>query len=433
MKIQRIEVKNLKAVTEQSFTLDGCSVIVTAGNDQGKTTLLKSLLDRMRGVKPEVILKEGQEKGYNIMDLTDGSRIEWKFTEKGEQFAYITKEGIKQTTGVLKAIGERYFGKQFNIDKFLMSPPKQQIKQLQSLVGADFEEIDERLKNAQEERKEAKKELEKVEGKDLKEPEKVDPPDIDGIKDKINKVKEENKKLYEQWQRDNEAKRKKIEEFNREQNAIEDRLEEAKNEMGILLSLEGSNFSHCIDFQKAKAHLESFPKPKEKKEFQPIPEPEYYSTEKLEQELQESYRQQSQYEAYDEKLTLYQNWVEECDQLRKRVDELELKVKAIEQEKKEVLANANIPDEFEITEEGIKYKGYPLTDEQISSSGKYIASLKLGSLLIGELRTLHFDASHLDKKSLDEVEQWANENDLQLLIERPDYDGSSEEFKYEII
>lgn len=44
---------------------------------------------------------------------------------------------------------------------------------------------------------------------------------------------------------------------------------------------------------------------------------------------------------------------------------------------------------------------------------------------------MHFDASFLDKNSLREIEFWALNNDLQLLIERPDYDAG--EIKYEIL
>src|SRR6056297_2374760 len=162
MKIKKIEVKNFKAVAEQTANFDGHSAIITGGNDKGKSSLLKGIIDRFRGEKPQIILKEGEGKGYNIMELTDGSRIEWKFTEKGEQFAYITKEGIKQTTGVLKAIGEKYFGIRFDIDEFLNSQPKQQVKMLQKLVGLDFEEIDGRYNKAFEYRRDAKKERDMI-------------------------------------------------------------------------------------------------------------------------------------------------------------------------------------------------------------------------------------------------------------------------------
>lgn len=39
--------------------------------------------------------------------------------------------------------------------------------------------------------------------------------------------------------------------------------------------------------------------------------------------------------------------------------------------------------------------------------------------------------SFLDKNSLQEIETWANQNDLQLLIERPDFEGG--EIEYHIL
>jgi hypothetical protein len=61
----------------------------------------------------------------------------------------------------------------------------------------------------------------------------------------------------------------------------------------------------------------------------------------------------------------------------------------------------------------------------------YIAGLKLASMNLGELKTVHFEASALDKKSLEEVERFANQIGLQLLIERPDYNGG--EISYQLI
>jgi hypothetical protein len=55
----------------------------------------------------------------------------------------------------------------------------------------------------------------------------------------------------------------------------------------------------------------------------------------------------------------------------------------------------------------------------------------LSSVNLKELKTLYFDCSPLDKNSMEAVLKWAKENDLQLLIERPDFDGG--ELRFEII
>jgi hypothetical protein len=96
-----------------------------------------------------------------------------------------------------------------------------------------------------------------------------------------------------------------------------------------------------------------------------------------------------------------------------------------------MINNANIPEEFEFTDEGVKYQGLPLQSNQISSSGKYIAALKLGSMVMGDVKAMYFDASFLDKNSLAKVQEWADKNDYQLLIERPDFEGG--EIRYEIV
>lgn len=87
--------------------------------------------------------------------------------------------------------------------------------------------------------------------------------------------------------------------------------------------------------------------------------------------------------------------------------------------------------DFKGCSEGITIDGLPLDRNQISTSKLYCAALRIASMNLGEVKTLYFDASFLDKNSLAEIEQWANENDLKLLIERPDFDGG--EIKYELI
>lgn len=90
-----------------------------------------------------------------------------------------------------------------------------------------------------------------------------------------------------------------------------------------------------------------------------------------------------------------------------------------------------MPEGIEITTDGILVDGFPLDRNQISTSKLYTSALKIASINLGEVRTLYFDASFLDRNTLTEIEQWAHANDLQLLIERPDWEGN--EIRYEIL
>jgi predicted ATP-dependent endonuclease of OLD family len=192
MKIKNITVRNFKAVSEQELNLNGASVIVTAGNNKGKTSVLRGLVDRFRGDRPEIIVKDGEEKGENHIELTDGSKIGWSFTKKTENFYFTTPDDIKMTTGVLSAIGEKYFGQKFDIEKFLQSSRTEQTKQVQKLLGIDLADLDEKYKGVFDKRTDANREVKRLLALDKKKPEPVDVPDIEALKKEKSKVQEEN-------------------------------------------------------------------------------------------------------------------------------------------------------------------------------------------------------------------------------------------------
>jgi len=437
MKIKEIKVVNFKSIVDKQLDLSGCSAVITGGNNKGKSSILSGLIDRMRGEKPDIIVREGSDKGSNTMVLTDDSKIEWRFTEKSESLSYTTKDGIKQTSGVIKTIGERYFGKKFDIDNFLNSTPKEQTKELQRIVGLDFSDINERYKITYEERTAANKELQRVISLDKKEPEKVEKPDIESLEKEKKSIIEKNNQTKEDWKKKNQEQREKILNFNAEQGEKASKYEITEGSYQLLLKHKTGLWSECIDFDKAKRILDSTPKPIYEnnelliKEVKDIQEPEYKPLDAIEQKIKEAWGLIRLFDSYEKDLTTYKEWVEEGKQARKKANESDDKIKAIEQEKKDLIASAKMPSEFKITDDGILYNGLPLSNAQTSSSSKYIAALKLGLMVIGEIRSMYFDASYLDKNSLNDVYEWAKENDLQLLIERPDYEGG--EIKYNII
>lgn len=431
MKIKKIEVKNFKAVSEKEIDFNGCSAIITAGNDKGKTSILKGLIERFRGEKPEIIVKEGEENGFNRITLTDGTLIEWKFTEKTESFSIVTKEGIKQTTGVLSGFGEKYFGLKFDIDRFLKSSPKEQSVMLSKITGTDLEEINERYKNEFTKRTEAGRELKRIGSMNLKEPEKVEKPDTETLKKELSDVRSTNSDLKIKWMADNEKHVNEIQEFNSIQSERSVAIRDMNESLEEIDSILPAPFKKMFDFDKAKGYIESMPKPEPKKEIKNLPEPDYLPEQMLINKIDESHEQQRKYDMYEQNLERYQKWVSEVKKARQKYEGLDQNVKSIENEKRELIRNSNLPDEFSFDESGILYKGLPLNDNQVSSSGKYIAALKLGSMVLGEVKTLHFDASFLDKNNLEKIQEWAQKNDLQLLIERPDFEAG--EIKYEIL
>lgn len=431
MKIQKIEVRNYKSISEQEMDLNGCSAIITAGNDKGKTSLSRGIIDRFQGEKPDLIVKVGESKGINIMKLTDGSIIEWSFTEKTESFKFITKDGFIVKTGVLKAIGEKYFGQKFDIDQFLNSQPKQQIKELQKLVGIDFTEIENKYHTAYDIRKYANRIFQEISSKEIKEPEKIERPAIDEIKKELNDIKIKNSELKEQWIIDNEKHIKDIQEFNSQQIKRRENIQGLEECLIKINEILLDPFITMFDFEQAKKYISELPKPEEQKEIKNLSEPNYLSESDLQKKLDDAYEKMREFDNYQNKLNDYYKFIEDYKEAKKNALDADEKVKEIEKKKQELIKSANLPEEFKINDDGILYNGYPLNNNQISTSSKYIAALKLGSLVLGEIKTLHFEASSLDKNSLKEVQEWAEKNDLQLLIERPDFDGG--EITYEIL
>ncbi len=431
MKIKSISVKNFKALDEQEMTFDGASAIITAGNNKGKSSILNGLISRFRGEKPEFIVKKGEAKGENIMELTDGSVIKWSFTEKTEKFQFTTPEQLVVKTGVLKAIGKRYFGEKFDIDKFINASKNEQLKQVQRLVGIDLTELDLEYKKIYEQRTDANKEMKRIIALDTKLPEEVSEPNIQVLKEQKSELETKNSALKSDWKTNNEAHQKEITDFNTNVQSAIDAKKEYSDAQTELEKHKGKAIGNFIDFKALEKAINSLPEIKEMKVITTLVEPKYHSFVEIDQKIETAFGEKSKFDNYEKDLKSYNKWVKSGKDQRVRIDSLNEKLSKIKAEKVEVIKNSNLPEDFEINDEGLLYKGLPLDHNQISSSAKYICALKLGVLFLGEIKSIHFDCSFLDKNSLQEVQDWAKTQDLQLLIERADFEAGG--IQYNII
>jgi hypothetical protein len=193
-----------------------------------------------------------------------------------------------------------------------------------------------------------------------------------------------------------------------------------------------------FDMQKYNKWFSELEQPQPNRQYNPLPEPEYQSEQVDESDLHENFKEiesahlaNKKFALYESELKQYNSWVEQGKIAREKAETIDKLVKAIEKEKQDMIKTAKMPDGFSFSDNGLLYNGYELNKNAQSSSALYIAGLKLATMNLAELKTIHFDASTLDKKSLIEVENYANSIGLQLLIERPDFDGG--DIKYEII
>lgn len=405
-KVKKITVSNLKAISNLSADFNGCTAIITGGNNKGKSSFLKSLPERLKQVKPDAILKNGETEGFAEWELTTGEKFIWQFDKKtkaGEKLIFITKDNIK--TSLTRDIADKYFPKGFDIDRFLNEGPKAQREMLQKIIGIDFSELDTRYKQAYDNRTFANKKVESEKSKlvDIDEtlPEKE--TDYIDLQKELAGIDAHNEK-YNYVVKGIEDKKNAVTINEREISRLESLIEEHKSNIKSLNE----------DVKKGNLWLEADEnKPKTQEEADAIDT-------KILDIIGENAKIVKNNHAKLIKAE-YDKSVEEA----KKADDL---VKSIEKEKTDLIKGAKLPEGFDFSDDGITYNGYTFSKEDLSSSSIYIAALKLASLNIGEVKTLHFDASYLDKNSLQEIEEWAKENDLQLLIERPDFDGGEIEY-----
>lgn len=406
-KVKKITVSNLKALGDFTATLDGSTAIITGKNNGGKSSFLKSLPDRLRGIKPDVVLKHGEKEGFAEWELTTGERFIWEFNNNGkgfkEKLTFITEKNIPAS--VTKDLCRVYFPPVFDVDEFLNSTPAKQKATLQKITGIDFTEIDGQFKYAYDERTFANKRVAEEKAKlVLVDPDlPAEPEDISAIEKEFNGIEAHNLK-YDNAVAGIQVKKNSLAKNQREIEQLQTKINTLCDENETIESDIETSETWCND--QANIRKENGSELAEQ-------------ITKLRQrnvEIENNNRVKKQN-------TLYENLVSEAAECDK-------KAKAIEAEKLDVIKNASMPDGFGFSDDGITYNGFAFTKEQLSSSSVYIAALKLAAINLGDVKTLHFDASLLDKNSLQDIEKWANENDLQLLIEMVDQESG--EIAYEI-
>lgn len=400
-KIKKITVSNLKAISSLTVEFNGCTAIITAGNNKGKSTFLKSLPERLQGLKPNEVLKHGEKDGFAEWELTTGEKFVWTFKEGKEKLTFITEKNI--STSVTKEISKSYFPAVFNVDEFLNSAPKKQRETLQKLTGIDFTEIDKLYQDAYESRTYANKRLSEEKAKLVYYDPKLTSEliDVSALQEQINNAALQEQKL-QQVKQGVKDRANQLVEIGSEIADLEAKIVLLKSKKNAVESdiKKGNEWVLAQKTIDVTSFKETLAKSIEQNKV-----------------IEENNKAKLQQEIYDKALL--------------NAQEADAKVKSIEAEKIDVIKNANMPTGFGFSEDGITYNGFAFNKETLSSSAIYIAALKLAALQLGEVKTLHFDASYLDKNSLLEIESWANEQDLQLLIERPDFEAG--EIEYQII
>jgi hypothetical protein len=443
IKIKTMTVSNIKAIDSMTADFNGCTALITGANNKGKSSFLKSLFDRIRGTKPKEALRRETTAGFAEAQLTTGEKLRWELNDAGkEKLIYITAEDVKKPLTV--ELREKFLPPVFDVDRFLAAQPKEQTKTMQRLVGLDFTDIDQRYDEAylDRENKNRRASEQAIRFKGMTQPPEAQPVDTaaliterDTMRAALNQqyadnVAENNRRRADWQQQDTEA---------RNQHQL---LQTAHTEARL-------KYNRALDASQILKEAGYFPPElqdflhtmaqaiKPVPEYAPPPQPELIVEMPDRAEFDALQARLDQAVQLNQQAQAYSTWKDQRDltaDYQKQANEAQGKVAEIEDERRKLIQSAKMPEGFTFGEgpgSGILYNDLPFTREQLSSSSIYIAALKLASMELGEVRTLHFDASFLDRQSLLEIQAWAETQDLQLLIERPDFEGG--EIEYHLI
>lgn len=439
-KIKTIRVQNLKAVEHIEGNFKGCSAIITGGNNKGKTTLLRCFMDRMQRGKADQILRHGSSEGFSEIELTTGEKFRWELKGDKERLTYISDKNIP--SNLTKAIQQNYFPPVFDIDAFLHDTPAKQRATLQKISGIDFTEMDAAYKLAFEQRTWANKVKTEAAAKATLPHPGIPANEISVVElsERLARAEKTNatRDRISDGIKDRETRLAAIESERTtcpgrvEQSiaAIQEALQRKIAELTAEAEADVARITGAADDALAELQTEYETKSREVSEgnnwLQDMKNA-AVDTDDLQQQIRDAETKNREIRANN----LAQESQINLRRAEKDAKDADDEVKRIEAEKADALKSSSLPTGFGFTEDGITYNGLPFSRENQSSSATYIAALKLAALGLGEVKTLHFDASYLDRNSLAEIEAWANEQGLQLLIERPDFDGG--EISYQLI
>lgn len=146
-KITSLEVENVKRIKAIRIVPHGSTVVIGGENDQGKSSVLDSIMYALSGGKslPALPLRNGSKKGHVKMTI-DGTEhgsliVERTFTERGSALVITTKDGYEAPTPQ-KILNDLCGLLAFDPLAFTREQPKQQLDSLRSLVGIDTTALD---------------------------------------------------------------------------------------------------------------------------------------------------------------------------------------------------------------------------------------------------------------------------------------------------
>lgn len=418
MQVIKYEAHNVLGVKDIKFDLAGRHLFLVGGaNGQGKSSALTALIMALAGKSgmteyPEIALRKGQKKGKVTIELTgDAELMETKSITVELALRQKPSGAVVEEFRVLDSAGEeapeprkllqRLFTlRAFDPLAFERMKPKEKATLVQDMLGLDLSKYDKEYQRVFAERTDLGRE-----GKRLAAQLEASAKHIDAPAEELNVVE-----LMSELD--------KLQEENRGRAAVEKMVDDLKQSQ-VKLTAEADRLVEEIaklqgDLEKTKNSIaaaeDAEAEFRKKLENRPARDADIAAVKEKIAKASDTNRKVRENQAYD-KLE------KEVKASRGEYQKLTDRLKEIQEERAEVVANAKWPMEgMELNEDGLLMNGLPF--EQASTSQRIMASVKVGMALNPKLRLLVCQhGSDLDNETLDALAKAVEEHDFQLLIE----------------
>ncbi len=409
-KIIRLKISNVKRLSAVEILPDGNVVIIGGENEQGKSSILDSIVYALGGAGtiPQQPIRSGKTKAEIVLETTTFI-VTRKFTASGGSSLVVTaKDGsvFKSPQSLLDELTGSLSFDPLDFSRLCEKEPKKAAEVLRQLAGLDFTQLDADRKLAYDNRTLVGREKESIAGRLATFVHYPEAPkeevSVDAITKRLTDAQDHNKKAtplatakatadaeHKAWQKN--ADEKKVE--------LEDAIRKAKEAEELYEFSVKQTAEKLVALTEATKALDSF----EMQDEQPFLE-EISGAEAINQKVRSNRDRAKTLKELDAKTGEHETLTEQ--------------IEAFDKQKSDLLEKTKFPTkDISFDESGVLLDGLPFV--QGSTAQRIKASLAMGMALNPKLRVVLIrEGSLLDKTSLAMVCKMAVDADYQVWIER---------------
>lgn len=415
MQIENIKIKNFKGIEEADIDVSGKNVYLIGGNGTGKTSFIDAVWCGLTGKNlPTEPVTKGNKKGEVRIDLGEFVAITQFTKGRPAKFILENKEYTKETERFIAAprayLNSRVGILDFDINEFFNKSDAEQVKYFCKVSGVDFSDIDVEIEELYESRKFDKKKLAEL-----------------NTKLTFYKKEDAEKEVIDviQASKDIAAAKTKRETYLTVEKGVktrEDRIIEIDAQIEAL-KLERDGGIDPVTSQPVKGLSVEV---KGGKEWLSLDENKGITDEELlklesdfenSEKINEAIKEAKEGKATDEEISKVEKAIEIADK--------DIEKKKTEKAKR-ISKNITVEGlEYDLEGERFLWNGLPFERSQINTASQLIAGVKIGSMMLKDLKILKIDASLIDKREFDKVLQWSEENKIELFVELVDREAEA--------